>query len=81
LLGGGVKSAFLVEAWTPDQIAAIAWLRNFYSQVFASTGGVPDPANPAYQGCCINNYPRLQAVKAKWDPNNIFQHPVSITAP
>jgi hypothetical protein len=22
--------------------------------VFASTGGVPDPANPAYQGCCIN---------------------------
>ena len=86
--------------------ANIAWVRNFYSQVFASTGGVPDPANPAYQGCCINlpdldmadatvntsgvpwqtlyygsNYPRLQTVKKKWDPKNIFQHPMSITAP
>ena len=168
LLRNAVKSAFLVEPWTPDQIAAmyanltttsysnptdpallqigsmaggqisavpnsataisyrdsvmlafwnvywptaagdaanIAWVRNFYSQVFASTGGVPDPQNPAYQGCCINlpdpdmadptinksgvpwqtlyygsNYPRLQTVKAKWDPKNIFQHPMSITA-
>jgi len=26
------------------------------------------------------NYPRLQTVKAKWDPKNIFQHPMSITA-
>jgi hypothetical protein len=168
LLRNAVKSAFLVEPWTPAQIAAIyanltttsysnttdpallqigsmaggqisavpnsataisyrnaimlafwnvywpapsgdaaniAWLRTFYSQVFASTGGVPDPANPAYQGCCINlpdpdmadtaintsgvpwqtlyygsNYARLQTVKAKWDPENIFQHPMSITA-
>jgi hypothetical protein len=169
LLRNAVKSAFLVQPWTPDQIAAmyanltttsysnplfpallqigsmaggaisavpnsataisyrnavmlafwnvywptpagdtanIAWVRDFYRQVFASTGGVPDPANPAYQGCCINlpdldmadptintsgvpwqtlyygaNYPRLQTVKAKWDPKNIFQHPMSITAP
>lgn len=102
-----VMLAFWNVYWpTPAGDAAnIAWIRNFYSQIFATTGGVPDPANAAYQGCCINlpdldmadptintsgvpwqtlyygsNYPRLQTAKAKWDPNNYFQHPMSITA-
>jgi hypothetical protein len=82
----------------------IAWLRQIYQQVFVSTGGVPVPGD-AYQGCVINlpdpdttdptmntsgvpwqtlyyggNYPRLQRVKAKWDPTNFFRHPMSITA-
>jgi len=48
----------------------------------------PDAADPAinrsgaswqtlYYG---SNYPRLQQVKASWDPTNFFQHPMSITA-
>ena len=28
-----------------------------------------------------SNYPRLQSVKEEWDPINISQHPISITAP
>jgi hypothetical protein len=99
--------AFFNVYWTSpaDDATNIGWLRNLYSQTFASTGGVPDPANPAYEGACINlpdldmadptintsgvswqtlyygtNYPRLQQVKATWDPTNFFQHPMSITA-
>jgi hypothetical protein len=83
----------------------IGWLRDLYSQVFASTGGYPVP-NSNYEGCVINlpdpdaldpainrsgvpwqtlfygsNYPRLQQVKATWDPTNYFRHSMSITAP
>ncbi|MGW0247604.1 FAD-binding oxidoreductase [Nocardia goodfellowii] len=28
-----------------------------------------------------DNYPRLQQVKAQWDPHNIFRHPLSIDPP
>ncbi len=102
-----VMLAFFNVYWptAAGDAANISWLRTMYSEIFASTGGVPDPASPAYQGCCINlpdpdmadttintsgvpwqtlyygsNYPRLQQVKAKWDPTNFFQHPMSITA-
>ena len=27
------------------------------------------------------NLPRLQAVKAAWDPHNVFHHRLSVTAP
>ncbi len=27
-----------------------------------------------------DNYPRLQRIKAQWDPNNVFHHPLSIRA-
>jgi hypothetical protein len=40
-----------------------------------NTSGVP--WQTLYYGV---NYPRLQRVKAKWDPTNFFQHPMSITA-
>jgi len=102
-----VLLAFFNVNWTSptDDSTHISWLRNLYSQAFASTGGVPDPGNAAYSGCYINqpdldmadptvntsgvpwqtlyygrNYPRLQQVKATWDPTNFFQHPMSITA-
>jgi hypothetical protein len=48
--------AFFNVYWTSpaDDATHIGWLRNLYTQTFASTGGVPDPANPAYEGACIN---------------------------
>ncbi|MET8307043.1 BBE domain-containing protein [Micromonospora sp. NPDC005173] len=27
------------------------------------------------------NYPRLQQVKARWDPRNVFQHELSVQPP
>lgn len=101
-----VLRAFFNVYW-PDSsgdASNIGWIRDIYSQVFASTGGFPVP-NDAYAGATINlpdadildpalnptgipwqtlyygsNYPRLQQVKAMWDPTNFFQHPMSITA-
>lgn len=81
---------------------SLAWVRNFYKDLFAGSGGVPVP-NEQTDGAMINhpdtdladpvlnqsgtpwytlyykdNYPRLQQVKAKWDPLNIFHHALSI---
>jgi aclacinomycin oxidase len=81
------------------------WVRKFYGELFADTGGVPVPGD-AYDGALINhpdtdfadptlnssgvpwhtiyyrdNYPRLQRVKAAWDPLNVFRHALSIRLP
>ena len=83
---------------------SLAWVRNFYKDLFAGSGGVPVP-NEQTGGSMINhpdtdladaewnqsgipwhtlyyqeNYPRLQKVKAQWDPLNIFYHALSIQA-
>ena len=83
----------------------LRWVRAFYGDLFADTGGVPTP-NDRYDGTFINhpdvdlldptlnssgvlwstlyyrdNYPRLQKVKAHWDPRNIFSHALSIRVP
>ncbi|GAA4907435.1 FAD-binding oxidoreductase [Streptomonospora salina] len=80
----------------------IDWLRRFYADVYADTGGVPVPGE-INDGSYINypdadfmdpewntsgvpwhylyykdNYPRLQRVKARWDPLNTFRHALSI---
>jgi hypothetical protein len=80
----------------------LSWVRAFYRDLFAETGGVPVPGE-AYDGAFINhpdtdladpalntsgvpwqtlyyraNYPRLQQVKARWDPRNVFRHALSI---
>jgi len=80
----------------------LRWVRAFYRDLFADTGGVPVPGD-RYDGTLINhpdtdladatlntsgvpwytlyyqrNYPRLQQIKARWDPQNIFRHPLSI---
>jgi hypothetical protein len=82
--------------------ASLAWVRNFYKDLFPGSGGVPVP-NEQTDGCMINhpdtdladpewnqsgvawytlyykdNYPRLQEVKKKWDPLNVFYHALSI---
>jgi hypothetical protein len=90
--------------WLDPQEEAknLAWVRAFYRDLFAETGGVPVPGE-AYDGSFINhpdtdladpalntsgvpwstlyykeNFPRLQRVKARWDPRNVFRHALSI---
>ncbi|HET9212460.1 MAG TPA: FAD-binding oxidoreductase [Thermoanaerobaculia bacterium] len=85
-----------------EEAANLAWVRAFYRDLFADTGGVPVPGE-AYDGAFINhpdtdladlglntsgvpwptlyykeNYPRLQRVKARWDPLNVFRHGLSV---
>lgn len=93
--------------WLGPREAArnLAWVRAFYAELFADTGGVPVPGE-AYEGAFINhpdtdlrdpalnasgvpwhtlyygaNYPRLQRIKARWDPRNVFRHALSVQAP
>lgn len=83
----------------------LRWVREFYRELFAESGGVPVPGD-AYGGSFINhpdtdladpalnestvpwhtlyfgdNYPRLQRIKARWDPRNVFRHALSIRPP
>jgi aclacinomycin oxidase len=85
-----------------DEPRTMAWVRAFYRDLFADTGGVPVPGGVA-DGAMINhpdvdladpewnrsgvpwstlyykdNYPRLQRVKARWDPLDVFHHALSI---
>jgi len=85
-----------------DEAKNVAWVRAFYRDLFAETGGAPVPGD-AYDGTLINHpdvdladpawntsgvpwptlyfqagYPRLQRVKARWDPRNELRHALSI---
>lgn len=87
-----------------DEAGNLSWVRAFYRDLFAESGGVPVPGE-AYDGAFINhpdtdladpalntsgvpwttlyyrdNYPRLQRVKARWDPRNVFRHALSVRA-
>jgi FAD/FMN-containing dehydrogenase len=88
-----------------DEARSLAWVRAFYREMFAETGGVPVPSD-AIGGAFINhpdadladpelntsgvpwhtlyyknNYARLQQIKARWDPCNVFHHALSIRPP
>jgi hypothetical protein len=90
--------------WLDPQEAEknLTWVRAFYRDLFADSGGVPVPGE-AYDGALINhpdtdladpalntsgvawqtlyykeNYPRLQQIKARWDPRDVFRHALSI---
>ena len=85
-----------------EEAKNLDWVRAFYRDLFADTGGVPVPGD-AYDGAFINhpdtdladpalntsevpwhtlyyrnNYPRLQRIKARYDPRDVFRHPLSI---
>jgi aclacinomycin oxidase len=80
----------------------VNWVRAFYSELLADTGGAPVPGD-MYDGALINhpdpeladpaynksgvawstiyyqgNYPRLQRVKAQWDPRDVFRHALGV---
>ena len=87
-----------------EEVNNLTWVRAFYQDLFAESGGVPVPGD-TYDGSLINhpdtdladpslntsgvpwhtlyyqaNYPRLQHIKARWDPRNVFRHALSIRA-
>ncbi|NJC70695.1 FAD-binding oxidoreductase [Planosporangium thailandense] len=96
-----------VSFWTDEaeDPKHLAWIREFYRDVYADSGGVPVPnsitdgtfinyadvdlADPAYNTSGVgwerlyykDNYPRLQAVKARFDPRNVFRHALSPRLP
>jgi aclacinomycin oxidase len=104
---GAVLDLACTTGWLDprDEPANLAWVREFYRELFADTGGVPVPGEH-YEGTFINhpdtdladpewntsglpwstlyyqaNYPRLQRVKARWDPRNVFRHRLSVELP
>ena len=87
-----------------EEAKNLSWVRDFYRDLFAETGGAPVPGE-TYDGALINhpdvdladpawntsgvpwhtiyyqaNYPRLQRVKARWDPRDVFRHGLSVQA-
>lgn len=101
---GSILDIACTTGWldSHEEAKNLAWVRAFYQELFAESGGVPVPGE-AYDGAFINhpdtdladpalntsgvcwptlyykeNYPRLQQIKAQWDPRNIFRHALSI---
>ncbi len=82
--------------WTDaaDDDQNLEWIRSFYTAMYGEQGPMPDGT---MDGCYVNypdadltdwptlyykeNYARLQQVKAKWDPLNIFNYSQSIRLP
>jgi len=82
--------------WTDpaDDAVNLEWIRSFYTAMYGDQGPRPDEV---MDGCYVNypdvdlqdwptlyykeNYARLQRVKARWDPHNVFNHQQSIRLP
>ena len=102
-----VMKAIYQTIWADqaEDAANLAWIRRFYRDVYAETGGVPVPgevndgsyinypdadlADPAWNTSGVpartlyykDNYPRLQQIKARWDPRGVFRHALSVEPP
>lgn len=101
---GSILDTACTTGWIDPREEAknLTWVRAFYRDLFAASGGVPVPGD-AYDGAFINhpdtdladptlntsgvpwhtlyyktNYPRLQRIKARWDPRDVFHHALSI---
>ena len=105
--GAVLKAMFCGGRWdSADQDAAqIDWIRRFYRDVYAHTGGVPAPddvsdgsyigypdvdlADPEWNTSGVpwhdlyyqDGYPRLQDVKRRYDPLDVFRHALSVRPP
>ncbi|MDA0632788.1 FAD-binding protein [Nonomuraea sp. MCN248] len=90
---------------TREDDVHLSWIRETYHELFAGTGGVPDPdrghggafvnyadadfTDPGLNGSGVpwhrlyfrDNYPRLQRVKARFDPLDVFRHALSVRLP
>jgi hypothetical protein len=99
-----ILTASVTAGWEDprDEALTMMWVRRFYRDLFADTGGVPVPgqvssgasinhpdvdlADPAWNtsGCpwytmyYRDNYPRLQQIKLRWDPRDVFHHALSV---
>jgi aclacinomycin oxidase len=102
-----VMKAVYQTTWAEeaDDAANLSWVRTFYRDVYAETGGVPVPGevndgsyinypdadlvDPAWNTSGVpgrtlyykDNYPRLQRVKARWDPRGVFRHALAVEPP
>ena len=101
---GSILDTACTTGWVDPREEAknLKWVRAFYRDLFAESGGVPLPGE-AYDGAFINhpdvdvadpalntsgvpwhtlyykeNYQRLQRIKARWDPRDVFRHALSI---
>jgi FAD/FMN-containing dehydrogenase len=77
-----------------DDQVNLNWINGFYANVYSATGGVPvsnSVTDGCFINYCDvdlpsswpalyykDGYPALQAVKARWDPRNVFNHAQSI---
>jgi aclacinomycin oxidase len=105
------RDSILVAYYNVDWLGAkyderwMSWMRAFYRDMHADTGGVPVPgpitdgsyinypdvdlADPAWNTSGVpwhtlyfkDNYPRLQEIKARWDPLDVFRHTLSVRLP
>ncbi|MEU6405191.1 FAD-binding protein [Streptomyces sp. NPDC046985] len=102
-----LKVVYSAGVWLSEEEdeAALAWMRRFYRDVYARSGGVPVPdevndgayigypdvdlADPAWNTSGVpwqriyygDNYSRLQHVKRRYDPRDVFRHRLSIELP
>jgi hypothetical protein len=77
-----------------DTEANLRWIDDFYVAMYGDAGPRPDDT---MDGCYVNypdvdlpdwehlyylgNYARLQRVKARWDPHDVFHHAQSVRLP
>ncbi|MFV2013425.1 MULTISPECIES: FAD-binding oxidoreductase [unclassified Micromonospora] len=102
-----LKATYSGGGWQSpqDDDRNIDWVRRFYRDVYAETGGVPVPnevsdgsyigypdvdlADPEWNTSGVpwhtlyykDNYPRLQQVKQRFDPHDVFRHRLSVRTP
>ncbi|MFD0900318.1 FAD-binding oxidoreductase [Actinomadura sediminis] len=99
-----LKAMFCGGRWDSPELddARVDWIRRFYRDVHAGTGGVPAPGDGAYIGYPDvdladpewntsgvpwhalyygDGYARLQDVKRRYDPLNVFRHALSVRPP
>ncbi|MGI5520506.1 FAD-binding oxidoreductase [Micromonospora sp. CA-259024] len=88
---------FYLAGWTDPAAdpRCLAWIREFYRDMYADTDHVPpDGAYVNYPDIDLGtetrpwhdlyygpNYRRLQEIKARWDPRNVFRHDLSVRPP